>query len=227
MAVDHLKKRVAAKELSDFVDINLKCSSEEDLTDKLGKCQEVSDVLSTLLHHRVIVFYDIDVLERIIRRFLEEPKLDSELQQYNEKLDEYLKMRICDYDLYLQNKVRIGAPSSSQLVLFMDSYWTGETSQKKLYRLESRIATVLKYGTVRLHKIRCSSLIVCYNISKKVFAHHKIQIEQVLELMNFGVMVLQEKISGCEYSECMETAYEEYLKNWMLTVLPVHLSHRG
>ena len=208
--MDCLKEKVTAKDLSKFVETTLRCLRMKYPTEKLRTCEEVDDVVSELLHedYDVIVFYDIGVLERIIRKYFgETEQITAELKQYNVKLDKYLSMRICEHHLFHQKILGTEVTSVSQnakLYLFMDSSWTKDMSQRKLYRLQRRIATVLDCGNIELKKIWVGSLHLCYNILQKDFAHRKFEIMQVLKLINFGVAVLQEEISGCKYSEHME-----------------------
>jgi hypothetical protein len=50
--------------------------------------------------------------------------------------------------------------------------------------------------------------------------------EQVLKLINFGVHILSEESNGFKYSKEMEKTYKEYLKKFMLPMVPSPLPCR-
>ena len=174
---------------------------------KLQLCNEVRGVLYQLLHRDcdIIVFYDFGVLDSIIRKYCgEDGALAEELKQYNTKLDEYLSMRICEHLILTQNVgTRVTSVSqNAKLYLFMDSTWTKDVHLRKLFRLQKRVAAVLRCGNIQLKAIWVGSLRFCYTILKKDFAHSELQTEQVLKLINFGI----KEISGYKFSSCMENA---------------------
>ena len=183
---------------------NMRIKHPADLKDKLlNTCVEVDEVLYELKQEDIIVFHDTDILECVIRNHVGETEpLTNELKQYKQLLDKYFTMRICEHHLFHQNVVGIPVTSVSQnakLYLFMDSTWTEKMSLRKLFRLQERITTVLQCGNIQLTAIRLGSLHFCYTVLNKEFAHHELQIQQVIKLINFGVAILQKKISGCEH----------------------------
>ena len=173
-----------------------------DLPDKLNKCEEVGQVLCELTCKGcdIIVFHDIDFLERIIQKYFGED--DGDLRRYNQELGKYLRRRICEHHLFQPDVVGEEVTSVSKnakLYFFMDSTWTKEMSSWKLFKLKKRLATALQCRNIRLTKIRVGSLWLCYSIMEKDFKHSELSMEQVLNLINFGVKVLFEEISGCKY----------------------------
>ena len=207
-----LKKKVTAQDLSEFVLTTLNClrmKYPDDLQDKLNMCKEVNAVLRELTREGcdVIVFHDIDILELIIQKYFGED--DEELKQYNMELENYLRRRICEHDLFHPDIVGTEVVSVSQtqnakLYVFMDSTWTRDMSSRKLFKLNKRLAAVLKCRHIRLTEIRVGSLCFCYTILENGFEHSELKIEQVLSLINFGVKRLDKEIYGCKYSKKME-----------------------
>ena len=212
-----IEKEVSAKELAGFVQIKLESSRMEypaDLSAKLQSCEDVRSVLYNLLCRDcdIIVFYDFGILESIIQKYCGEVEaLTEQLKQYNLKLDEYLSMRICEHQQYVGTKVT-SVTQPAELFLFMDSTWTKNLHLRKLYRLQRRVATVLECGNIQLKAIWVGSLCFCFEVLKKDFQHSELQIEQVLRLINFGV----KEISGCNYSQHMESACEfmQYVQHY-------------
>ena len=205
-----IERQVTATELSGFALNALGSSRMEyptDLSSKLELCEEVRGVLYRLLHRDcdIIVFYDFGILESIIRKYCGGAEaLTEELKQYNMKLDVYLSMRICEHHIFTQNVgTRVTSVSeNAKLYLFMDSTWTKDVHLRKLFRLQKRVAAVLKCGNIQLKAIWVGSLRFCFNILKKDYAHSELQIKQILKLINYGI----KEISGYEYSKCMEKA---------------------
>ena len=203
-----IKKGVTAVELSGFVLIQLAGSRMDypaDLPDKLEMCKDVRGVLFRLMEKGcdIIVFYDFDILQKIIYKHCEEEKsVTEELQQYKVSLDEYLKIRIGEHPLFEQTILGSRATSLTKMYLYMDSTWTENLHQSKLYKLQKRVATLLECGNIELIAVWTGSLCLCYNILRKDFALSELHIEQVLKLINFGV----KEISGFEYSKNTEKA---------------------
>ena len=207
---NRLRQKVTAKDLSTYVLTTLNCLRMEyppELPDKLNKCEEVGEVLCELTCKGcdIIVFHDIDFLEMIIQNYF--GKADEELRQYNEELDKYLRRRICEHHLFQPDIIGdeiTSVSKNAKLYIFMDNTWTKEMSSRKLYKLKKRLSTALQCRNVRLTEVRVGSLWLCYSIMEKDFKHSKLQIEQVLSLINFGVKVLVEEISGCKYPQQMK-----------------------
>ena len=214
---DRLRKIVTSKNLSTYVLTTLNCLRIEyppDLPDKLNKCEEVGEILCELTCKGcdIIVFHDIDFLERIIQNYF--GKADEELRQYNLELEKYLRRRICEHHLFQPDIVGDEVTSVSKnakLYIFMDSTWTEEMSARKLYKLRKRLAAALQCRSIRLTEVRVGSLWFCYSILEKDFKHSELSMEQVLSLINFGVKALFEEISGCKYpTQKMENACKYY-----------------
>ena len=177
------------------------------LSDKLNTCDEVGEVLCELTCKGcdVIVFHDIDFLEIIIQRYFGDD--DEDLRRYNLELEKYLRRRICEHHLFQPDIVGdevTTVSKNAKLYIFMDNTWTKDMSSSKMRKLKKKLATVLQCRNIRLTKVKLGSLCLCYSILEKDFTHTELQIEQILSLINIGVKVLSEEISGCKYSEQME-----------------------
>ena len=125
------------------------------------------------------------------------------------ELEKYLRRRICEHHLFQPDIVGeevISVSKNAKLYIFMDSTWTKEMSSRKLFKLKKRLATALQCRSIRLTEVRVGSLWLCYSILEKDFKHSELQIEQVESLINFGVKVLLQHISGCKYLQQMENA---------------------
>ena len=189
------------------------CFAEEysdSFSTELKNCNEVDDVLCVLLRKGcdVITFDNIDVLESIIQEYLE---TDEDLSNYKGELDLYLRRRICEHHLFIPSTVGDEVTSVSEnakLYIFMDKFWTKDTSFKKLRNLEKLLATSLHCRHIQLTAITLGSVCFCFNILEKDFAHSKLQITPILDLINFGVKVLSEEISGHIHIQHMEEACE-------------------
>ena len=222
-----IERQVTPTELSGFALNELESSRMKypaDLSAKLESCKEVRGVLYQLLHRDcdIIVFYDFGILESIINKYCRGAEaLTEELKQYNMKLDVYLSMRICEHQIFTQNLgTRVTSVSeNAKLYLFMDSTWTKDVHLRKLFRLQKRVAAVLKCGNIQLKAIWVGSLCFCYNILKKDYAHSELQIQQILKLINFGI----KEISGYEYSKCMEKACKFVCTSFVITLRAIYL----
>ena len=207
---NRLRQKVSAKDLSTFVLTTLNCLRMEypaNLTDKLNTCEEVGEVLCELTCKEcdIIVFHDIDFLEIIIQNYFGEA--DEDLRRYNMELEKYLRRRICEHHLFQPDIVGdevTTVSKNAKLYIFMDSTWTKDMSSRKMHKLKKKLATVLQSRKIRLTEVRVGSLYLCYSILEKDFTHTELQIEQILSLINIGVKVLFEEISGCKYSNQME-----------------------
>ena len=197
-------KKVTPTELSAFV-LNklerLRWDYPADLPDKLQMCKELCRMFYELEHCEIIVFFDIGILECIIKKYCG-PKTKDLLKAYSKELDKYLMMRIRDNPLFQENAevTPDSVPQNGKLYLFMDDTWTKDLPQKKLYRLQRRVANVLQSSRFELIGIWVGSFYICYKVLKKDFTICELQIDQVLKLINFGVAGLQEHSSGCKYS---------------------------
>ena len=177
-----------------------------DLPEKLNRCDEVGKVLFELTCKGcdIIVFHDIHFLEMIIEKYFGDDNED--LRRYNLKLEKYLSRRICEHHLFQPDIVGdevTTVSKNAKLYIFMDSTWTEDMSSRKMSKLTKKLATVLQ-SRIRLTEVRVGSLYLCYSILEKDFTHTELQIEQILSLINIGVKVLFEEISGCKYSKQME-----------------------
>ena len=212
--IKRLKERVTAPELSTFVLTRLGCFAVEysdTFSTELKKCNEVDDVLRVLLRKGcdVITFDNIDVLESIVQEYL--GNVDEDLGNYKKELDFYLRRRICEHHLFQPDAVGTEVTSVSekaQLYIFMDEFWTKDTSFRKLRNLEKWLATSLRCRHIQLKAITLGSLRFCFNILGENPTFNELHIMQVLDLIHFGVEVLSEEINGCLNLQKMDETCE-------------------